>query len=62
MRSADCVVAGCRQLVTCRGPLPKRGEALRDVGVVENGWLASERGRIVFAGTGEGLPGGGRRG
>ncbi len=51
MRSADCVVAGCRQLVTCRGPLPKRGEALRDVGVVENGWLASDRGRIVFAGT-----------
>ncbi|HVP91967.1 MAG TPA: imidazolonepropionase [Terriglobales bacterium] len=51
MRSADCVVAGCRQLVTCRGPLPKRGEALRDVGVVENGWLASDRGRIVFAGA-----------
>jgi len=51
MRSADCVVAGCRQLVTCRGPLPKRGGALRDVGVVENGWLASDRGRIVFAGT-----------
>ena len=51
MRSADCVVAGCRQLVTCGGPVPKRGEALRDVGVVENGWLASDGGRVVFAGT-----------
>ena len=51
MRSADCVVAGCRQVLTCRGALPKRGEALRDVGLVENGWIASEAGRIVFVGT-----------
>jgi imidazolonepropionase len=51
MRSADCVVAGCRQLVTCRGPVPKRKEALRDLGLVENGWVASEAGAIVFAGT-----------
>ncbi len=51
MISADCVVAGCRQLLTCGGPVPKRREALRDLGVVENGWIASERGRIVFVGT-----------
>ena len=51
MISADCVVAGCRQLLTCGGPVPKRKEALRDLGVVENGWIASERGRIVFIGT-----------
>ena len=51
MRSADCVVAGCRQLLTCRGPVPKRKEALRDLGVVENGWIASDGGTIVFAGT-----------
>jgi imidazolonepropionase len=51
MRSADCVVAGCRQLLTCRGPLPKRREALRDLGVIENGWIASDADRIVFAGT-----------
>jgi imidazolonepropionase len=51
MISADCVVAGCRQLLTCGGPAPKRQEALRDLGVVENGWIASERGRIVFVGT-----------
>jgi imidazolonepropionase len=51
MTSADCVVAGCRQLLTCRGPAPKRKEALRELGVVENGWIASERGTIVFVGT-----------
>jgi len=51
MISADCVVAGCRQLLTCGGPVPKRKEALRELGVIENGWIASERGRIVFAGT-----------
>jgi len=51
MISADCVVAGCRQVLTCRGPLPKRREALRDLGLVENGWIASDHGRIVFVGT-----------
>jgi len=51
VRSADCVVAGCRQLLTCRGPVPKRKEALRDLGIVEKGWVASDAGTIVFAGT-----------
>ncbi len=50
MISADLVVAGCRELVTCVGPLPKRGPALRQIGAVENGWLASSRGAIVYAG------------
>ena len=53
MTSADCVVAGCRQVLTCAGPLPKRKEALREVGVIENGWVASSKGVIVFAGTEE---------
>ncbi len=51
MKKADVVVAGCRQIVTCGGGAPKRKEALGSVGVIENGWLASEAGRIVFAGT-----------
>jgi imidazolonepropionase len=51
MIKADCVVSGCRQLLTCGGPLPKRGAALRDVGLIENGWLAGRTGSIVFAGT-----------
>jgi imidazolonepropionase len=51
MTSADCVVAGCRQLLTCRGPVPKRKEALRDLSVIENGWIASAGGKIIFVGT-----------
>jgi imidazolonepropionase len=51
MISADLVVAGCRELVTCAGPLPKRGQDLRQIGLVENGWVASSGGVIVFAGT-----------
>ncbi len=55
MRSADLVVAGCRELVTCAGPLPKRGRAMRQIGLVENGWVASSKGVIVFAGTEDGF-------
>lgn len=55
MISADCVVSNCRQLITCRGPLPKRREALQDLGVIEDGWIASSRGEIVFIGKGEGF-------
>jgi imidazolonepropionase len=51
MKSADCVVAGCRELLTCRGPIPKRKEALRDLGVIENGWIASTEGTIIFTGS-----------
>lgn len=53
MTSADLVVAGCRELVTCAGPLPRRGPDLRRIGAVENGWVASSGGTIVFAGTEE---------
>jgi imidazolonepropionase len=54
MRSADLVVAGCRELLTCAGPLPKRGRALAEVGLVENGWVASSEGVIVYAGGEDG--------
>ena len=36
---------------TCAGPLPKRGRALRQVGLIENAWAASSKGVIVFVGT-----------
>jgi imidazolonepropionase len=55
MRSADLVVAGCRELLTCAGPLPKRGRALGDVGLVENGWVASSKGVVVYAGDESGF-------
>lgn len=50
MISADLVVQGCRRLVTCRGPIPKRKRALHDVGAVDKAWIASSKGRIVFIG------------
>jgi imidazolonepropionase len=50
MIKADRVVAGCRQLLTCPGPLPKRRAAMREVGLVENAWIAGRDGRIVFVG------------
>lgn len=50
MKSADLIVQNCSQLLTCKGPIPKRAEALRNLGFVENGFIASNRGRIVFVG------------
>jgi len=51
MNSADLVVAGCNQLLTCQGPIPKRKDALQDVGLIEKGWIASQKGRVVFVGS-----------
>lgn len=53
MIPADLVVRGCRQLLTCGGPLPKRKDALAEVGLKRNAWVAAHRGRIVFIGTEE---------
>lgn len=55
MIRADCVVTGCRQVLTCGGPIPKRGAALRDVGLVENASIAGRDGTIVFVGPTEEL-------
>jgi imidazolonepropionase len=48
---ADCVVAGCRELVTCAGAVPKRGAALGEAAAIPDGWIAARDGRIVFAGS-----------
>lgn len=50
MNRADLAVVNCSQLLTCRGPIPKRKKALQDLGIVENGCVASMDGRIVFVG------------
>jgi imidazolonepropionase len=50
MISADLIIENCRQLATCAGPVPKRGAALGDVGLLEKAWVASSRGRVVFVG------------
>ena len=51
MIEADSVVTGCRQVLTCAGPIPKRGTALRDVGLIENAAIAGWDGKIVFVGS-----------
>lgn len=50
MKSADLAVVNCGQLLTCRGQIPKRADALQDVGLLEKGCIASHKGRIVFVG------------
>lgn len=52
---ADCVISRCNQLLTCRGTIPKRGDDLKNVGVLINGSIASYNGRIVFVGKDEDL-------
>ncbi len=51
MKSADLVVTNCNQLLTCRGPIPKRKEALQEIGCIENAFIASFNGKIIFVGT-----------
>jgi len=51
MKSADLIVTGCNQLLTCKGPAPKRKNSLQDLGVIERGCIASEKGKIVFVGS-----------
>jgi imidazolonepropionase len=50
MNKADLAVLNCNQLLTCRGPIPKRKEDLQDIGLMENGCIASLDGKIVFVG------------
>ncbi len=53
MLLADLIISGCKQLVTCRGPAPKRKTALQDAGVLEKACIASKKRKIVFIGTEE---------
>ena len=49
---ADLVISNIGQLVTCAsGTKPKRGAAMRDVGLIENGAVAVVRGQIAAVGT-----------
>ena len=46
----DFLILHARQLVTCASDGPKRGEAMRDVGLIEDGAVAVQEGKIVAAG------------
>lgn len=51
-READLIVRNCGQLLTLHNhnPAPRRGAALADLGLVNDGVVASRSGRIVAAG------------
>ncbi|UCH82905.1 MAG: imidazolonepropionase [Candidatus Latescibacterota bacterium] len=52
-RDVDLFVRNCQQLLTLKNSSrgPRRGAALSDLGLVENGALAADGGRVVAAGT-----------
>jgi imidazolonepropionase len=44
------LLTGCKQLVTLRGPAPRRGAALRELGIIKHGALLVRDGRIAAVG------------
>jgi imidazolonepropionase len=51
MRTVDLLIHNAAQLVTCASPEgPKRGAAMRDVGIIEGGAVAVAGGEIVAVG------------
>lgn len=53
MIESDLAVLDCSQILTCKGSSPKRKTALQDVGIVQNGCIASFKEEIVFVGEKE---------
>src|SRR5690242_13036105 len=49
--SPDLLITGCAELVTLRGPVPRRGPALADLGIIRDGALLIRDGRIAAAGV-----------
>lgn len=45
------LITGCKQLLTLRGPVPRRGRALRELGIINDGALLVRDGRIVAVGA-----------
>ena len=53
MIQADLIIEGAAELLTLRGTStrPRRGEEMRDLGIIRQGALAARRGKIVWVGT-----------
>lgn len=52
MKNVDLLLINAHQLVTCANDSqPKRGQQMRDVGIIENGALAIHDGKIIALGT-----------
>jgi imidazolonepropionase len=45
------LITGCSELLTLRGPAPRRGRALGNLGIIRDGALLISEGRIVAIGT-----------
>jgi imidazolonepropionase len=50
------VLRHIRELVTCAGPVPRRGRTQADVAAIVDGAVAADRERIVYAGPDRDLP------
>jgi imidazolonepropionase len=52
MIQADLIIEGAAELLTLRGTStrPRRGEEMRDLGIIRHGALAARRGKIVWTG------------
>jgi imidazolonepropionase len=47
---ANWLITGCSELLTLRGPVPRRGRALRDLGIIRDGALLIQGQRIAAIG------------
>src|SRR6202044_2912527 len=43
----DVLISGCSQLLTLRGPVPRRGKALGDLGIIPDGAILIDDDRIA---------------
>lgn len=48
---ADLVISNCNQILTLQGKFPRRGKEMRELGIVEKGWIAIKNGTIFFVGS-----------
>ena len=44
--SDSLLITGCNQILTLRGPAPRRGKALRELGIINDGALLIRDGKI----------------
>jgi len=51
MTPRDILLTGCSELLTLRGPAPRRGTALRDAGIIRDGAVLIRGGQIAAVGS-----------